>query len=329
MKIKIDYKKICIFLAVILTCCFMLNSVQARVTGKDGAVVKNNASLVDNVLNTIKDLVNKILGMATSGVFATVCALINLLAIALFAVLYVVFAWSTSSWTMVPFPDTIVFNRVMFFDPNFIAPSTGDGSLINGFGSVLKNLFTSFQTIAMAVLLIAAMITGIKMALSTIASKRAQYKEAALKWLSGFVILFCLKWIIAAIFYANEVIVSKLYDIANTDGVKIPIYFTDALPIFGSTISSLVKAFESITGFQLHVEVSGYLGIALANICKSIGGNIVASMVAFVIMRSDNYSGRFIFEKRIYVRFLRNYFAFDSCSRYNGFLHWRSIHSIF
>lgn len=254
MKIKIDYKKICIFLAVILTCCFMLNSVQARVSLKNGEVTTDNSTLVDDVIDKIVDIASYIMGMAASGVFSTISSTITVLAVAMFAVLYVVFGVTTGSYTILPMPDNIVFNRIMFFDPNFIVPS--DGSLLVGFGDILKNLFTSFQTIAMAVLLIAAMITGIKMALSTIASKKAQYKEAALKWLSGFVILFCLKWIIAAIFYANEVIVAKLYEIVSSDGLSIPVYITDAIPIYGKLISDIIKKLSDITRLDIKLECS-------------------------------------------------------------------------
>lgn len=312
MKIKINYKKIVLVLAIILVSCFVLNGVQAAVTSDSGTVVKDNTSTAGSVINTIMDVLEYIGGMSASGVFATITALINVLSIAMFMLLYMCLGIGTGDWTHMPMPDTIVFNRFAFFDPNFINPSKG--SLVKGFGNILSNLYASFYTIAIAILIIAAMITGIKMALSSVASKKAQYKEAALKWVSGFLVLICLRWIIAGIFYINETIVATLYGITKSDGLEIPIYVTDAIPIFGKLLSDLIKGLESLTGWDIKWHISGYLGIVVANLCKSIGGNIIASIIGFIIMRSDANNSWLIFEKSIYVYIVRNNISFDSGS---------------
>ncbi len=282
MKIKINYKKICLFLVILILSCFVLSNVDANVTSDNGTVTNDNTSIFGNIINGIMSVITYIGGMAASGVFATITALINVLSIAMFLVLYIALSVGTGDYTHIPMPDTIVFNRFPFFDPNFISPAKN--SLISGFGNVLKNLFASFQTVAISIFVIAAMVTGIKMAISTVAAKKAQYKESALKWITGFLILICLKWIIAGIFYINETIVAMLYKTTLTWNLQIPVYFTDIVPVFGKLLSDLIKGLESLTGLSLAARLPGYLGIVLANLCKSVGGNIIASIVGFIIM---------------------------------------------
>lgn len=320
MKIKINYKKIVLVLAIILVSCFILNGVQAAVTSNSGTVVKDNTSKAGSIINGFMDVLTYIGNMTASGVFATITALINVLSIAMFLILYTVLSMGTGDYTHIPMPDTIVFNRFAFFDPNFINPSTG--SLVKGFGNILSNLYASFYTIAMAILIIAAMITGIKMALSSVASKKAQYKEAALKWVSGFLVLICLRWIIAGIFYINETIVATLYGITKSSDITIPIYVTDAIPIFGKLLSDLIKGLESLTGWDLKWHIPGYLGIVVANLCKSIGGNIISSIISFIIMRTDVNNSWFIFKKNFYVYIAGNNISFDSSSGYINLFYW-------
>ena len=184
MKKKINYKKICLLLVVLIVSCFVLSSVEAAVTSNSGKVVDDNTSGLGSMVNTIMAVVGKIGAMAASGVFATITALINVLSISIFLALAALLASATGDYTHVPMPDTIVFNRFAFFDANFINPAKG--SLIKGFGDILSDLFASFQTVAISVFIIAAMVTGVKLALSSVAAKKAQYKEAALKWITGF-----------------------------------------------------------------------------------------------------------------------------------------------
>ncbi len=287
MKIKIDYKKIILVLAIILVSCFVLNGVQAAITvnayGNASSVDTSKGSAVDTTVTVVQKLIEMILGAAASGIFATITSLINVLFIALYLVLHVLFGLSIANGTELfyaPMPDNIVFNRFSFFDANFINPSKG--SICYAIKGILQNLFASFETIAFAIFIIAAMVAGIKMALSSIASKRAQYKEAAVKWFSGFLILLCLRWIIAGIFYINEYIVAVLYSISTE--VPIPVYVTDAIPIFGQALTSIIKVVASLWGGDGTFNVSGYMGIVLANLAKSFGGDVIASIIGFIIM---------------------------------------------
>jgi len=258
----------------------MFNLVSARVTSDAGNPVVDNRSSGGKLLDGILKVVQQRAEMAASGVFATITALINALSISLFLALYMFMGGATGTYTRLPLPDNIVFNRFAFFDPNFIYPATD--SLTDGFQSVLGDLFASFQAIAIAVFVISAMVMGLKMALSTIAAKKAQYKELAMKWITGFCILLCLKWILAGIFYSNEIIVAKLYDLTKEDDLMIEVAVYEMIPIFGKLLGAL---FEFVGVDELfEVDIPGYAGIALSNLCKATGGDIIASIVAFVLM---------------------------------------------
>jgi hypothetical protein len=93
-----------------------------------------------------------------------------------------------------PFPDLIVFNKINILDPNFINPDSG--SVLNLMQETILKFFNSFQTLGLAILFIAAMLMGIKFAMSAIASEKAKYKEGLAKWLTGIVILFLLRYIL-------------------------------------------------------------------------------------------------------------------------------------
>ncbi len=291
---KNKYKKILLLFIILVAVCFVVNNVNAAITINDNG---NESSVSDsrnnNVLEEFADtatagiqkLVEILAGAAASGVFATITALINALTLAMFIILNTFFGLTIAKGTelfMLPMPDSIVFNRFAFFDANFVNPS--NYSLTGAMETVLSNLFASFQTVAIAIFIVAAMITGLKMALSSIASKKAQYKETALKWVTGFLILICLKWILAGIFYINEYIVALLYSVASKSELSIPVYVTEAIPIFGSALTELFKGVASLWGGDGGFNVKGYFGIFLSNLTRSIGGDITASIVGFIII---------------------------------------------
>lgn len=285
MNIKNKKIKIFLFLFVFLLLGITVNSVNAAITSDENGGVGVDQGAFHNVTSSIVELAGFIGTISANSVFSTVTVLTNLLALVMFLGLQGIFSLAANDVTHMPMPDTLVFNRIAFFDPNFVDPAKG--SLAEAVGETLRDLFGSFQIIATSIFIIAAMIVGIKLALSSVASKKALYKEAALKWLTGFLILLCLKWIVAGIFYLNEVFVSRLYSIIATQGFSIPVHFIEAVPLFGRLIQDFLGWIADVTGndgWNFALDVQGFLGIALANICRGVGGDLIASLVGFVIM---------------------------------------------
>lgn len=279
---KKNYKKIIIVLLMLLVSFTAFSSVHAAITAPDGGL-KTEAGWAEDAFNFLAKVLEYIGGAALSGVGAFITPLINGLSLIMFILLETLFRVS-AGWAS-PMPDSICFNRVPLLDANFVNPH--EDSLLAMMGiEIFQDLFASFQTIAISVFMVAAMVTGLKLALSTIAVKKAQYKEAAMKWVTGLVILLCLKWILAGIFLVNEIIVSRLYHLVEeSDDLQIPIYPTEAIPIIGRLITDLVKSVASLWGGDgTPFYGEGYYGIIAANLMKSIGGDIVASIVTFVMI---------------------------------------------
>lgn len=334
MKIKINYKKIVLVLAIILVSCFALNGVQAAVTTGSGTVGTEQGTtklgkIAGTGLAAVKKLLEIIVGIPTSGIFATITVLINVLSVALFLVLNAIFDIAIADGTELfytPMPDNIVFNRFSIFDANFINPAKN--SFNYAINDIISNLYASFYTIAIAILIIAAMITGIKMALSSVASKKAQYKESALKWVSGFLVLICLRWIIAGIFYINETIVATLYGL--TKNISIPIYPTDAIPIYGQALTNLIKGVASLWGGDgTPFYADGYFGIALSNLARSFGGDIIASIIGFIIMRSDANNNWLICKESFYVFAPWSNISSDSSGGYTYVFYWEKVRNFY
>ena len=289
MNVKTKYKKILAIFAILMVSCLLFNYVSARVTiskgnvGGEATADPNAENEAPGFGDILKNIFGTMIKMVTSGIFATLTTGINGLSMAMFMIIWLVFGPVSGKASIFPFPDNIVFNRIPLFDPNFIAPSSG--SLIERFDDVLGNIFASFLTVAYAIFIIAAMVAGVKMALSSLATTKAQYKEAAMKWVSGFLILICLRWIITGIFYINEEIVADLYN--GYESLTITVHVYETLPMFGQGITNVIKLLpDNVKPLvdSIGWKVNGYMGLAIDALFKSIGGGLISSIIAFVLL---------------------------------------------
>jgi len=316
-KITKNYKKIIILLLVLVCSFSVLNTVNAAITNvTDEEVCKEqcvewdedeectkteeicvnemtgstttSATFADTTMTVITKALEYIGNFAGGGTFfalgTTMVALAGLMLIALNAL----FSVGTGNWVSA-MPDSLVFNKVPFLDANFVNPHANSFWNVlkvgNANANVVANLFESIRAVAITIMIIAAMITGLKLALSTIAAKKAQYKEAVMKWVAGFAILVCLKWLIAGIFYINELLVANFAATANGSSFGIPIYLTEAIPFVGKLLTDVTKWISSLWGGDgTLIYAPGFWGIVLSNALRGIGGDIVSAVVTFVIV---------------------------------------------
>lgn len=212
--------------------------------------------------------------------FAGLATLLSLLAQVLFLLLDLVFGVGLSGTAAYPFPDKVIFNQIAILDPNFTAPNSE--SITYAIKDIINSTFLSLQSIAISVFAIAAMIMGIKLALTTIASEKAKYKQAISKWLIGVIILFMLKYIIAGIFYLNEEIVKAVS--AGAAQIKFEVNVFETIPIFGQSLGTLITEALDALDVKSSVDHYGYLGLVLKSIFEGQGGDIFSSIIAFIIM---------------------------------------------
>lgn len=282
-KARINKAKIYSIFSIILISLMLISTfggnVYAELNPNDTGT-EEAASAFNRIVSGLGNLVSSGLGL--------IATLINQFAVMIFFSLSAIFSGTTGS--IFPSPDNIVFNRIAIFDVNFFNPNANSiyaTASKAATGNVILKLYNSFQSIAVSIFILAAVIVGIKLALSTLASEKAACKKAMLNWLVGIIVLFLMRLIIAAIFELNELLVWKISLIA--DNVEFECHILDVIPFVGNAISNLVNALAAIVTGDVNasldtVKVNGYTGLITKFMLKGNGGDVVSSIVTFVII---------------------------------------------
>lgn len=104
----------------------------------------------------------------------------------------------SSSFQWFSIHDT-VFGKISLFDINFFNVKSSASSTSN-VNEIIKqqvaSWFYAMRTLAIIASLIVLIYAGIKMAVSTLAEDQAKYKEMLLHWVSSFIILFILPYVL-------------------------------------------------------------------------------------------------------------------------------------
>lgn len=230
---------------------------------------------------TGSDLVSTIISMAL-GPVGSALSMVVLLVVGLLAlILASVFGPVMGTWGF-PGIDTIVFNQVALFDPNFLDPPGGGLVSLSGIGAIqmlIKKIYSTGYVIAGSIFVIGAMIIGIKLAVTSIAAEKAYYKELVGQWLKSLVLLFSVHIIVYGVFYINEQIVQEIYNEIKPDKI-----------VFKTPVSSLgfagkmVAAFSSFFSFlgapeEPMIEGHGLFGLVTQLIIKAvIGGDLISAI---------------------------------------------------
>ncbi len=120
---------------------------------------------------------------------------------------------------MFPWADRVIFNSVALLDVNFINPADHslfyDGNAYTKIGTSVRSVYFSGMSIGLGFFGIIVAVMAIKLAISSIASEKAKYKEAIVHWLTALVLLFAMHYILSFIFYLNEQLVEVASQIVN------------------------------------------------------------------------------------------------------------------
>lgn len=121
---------------------------------------------------------------------------------------------------MFPWADRVVFNSVPLLDINFINPADHSlfwsGTGYTSIGSAVRNVYFTGMSIGLGFFGIIVAVMAIRLAISSIASEKAKYKEAIVNWLTALILLFALHYILSFVFYINEQLVEVASNIVNT-----------------------------------------------------------------------------------------------------------------
>lgn len=124
-----------------------------------------------------------------------------------------------------PWVDKVIFNTMPILDINFINPSVGSFFMKAGnngsgeftaLGKIIRNIYFTVLSISLAFITLLASITGIKLAISSMASQKAKYKEMLIKFAKCLVLIFGLHYLLAFLFFANEKLVESASEIMNS-----------------------------------------------------------------------------------------------------------------
>lgn len=125
-----------------------------------------------------------------------------------------------------PWADKIIFNTIPILDVNFINPASGSlfedtSGNITKLGTMVRNAYFTILSIALGFLGIIIGIIAIRLAITSIASEKAKYKEAIVTWLKCLVLLFGMHYLLAFVFELNETMVElasmMLNDVLTSD----------------------------------------------------------------------------------------------------------------
>lgn len=286
---KIIFTVLLLLVAISILSSFGDNSVFARLTHEEDIADQPAwAEFLESVLGSMLNLGSGVLGSVFTGLILVIVVLI-------FLVLHTIFRGlgMTNGFASFPFPDSIIFNKLAFFDPNFINPTqVFDGkapvAILQG---VISSMYYTFFILALTVFVIAAMIIGIKLAISSIASEKAQYKQALNNWVFGIVLLFTVHILMAGIFALNEAIVEVASDLAGEITFKISLL--KAIPFVGNTISNLVGGVTDILGslgvnvdwdVKVDFPMKGFSGLLLMYAVYTLAGDLVSTLVLCIVL---------------------------------------------
>lgn len=205
--------------------------------------------------------------------------------------------------------ENIVFNRVPILDINFFNFETAlttkrnegnifrPGTLIgnagkgievveaqidkNGIIYILKTAiamwYYTFRVMAIAVMLVVLIYLGIRMAFSTVAEGKAVYKEMVVGWVTGFILLFVMHYIIYAAIIVNEGLVKIIASTqVNLGGDEISLYETvrskayeiKASTGWSGTIMYMVLVYYSVRFLLIYLK--RYFTVALLAILSPL-----------------------------------------------------------
>lgn len=164
----------------------------------------------------------------------------------------------TEGWTFgAVTPAHILFNKINLTDINIFEMNPNDGRAIKTIRRNIRKWYYAMFVLAAILLLCILVYIGIRMAISTVAEKKAVYKKWLINWFASLILLFMLHFIIRGTIYLNGQLV-KIFEKADVSEMS-----------------------YSIANF---VTVTGKLIIKTMNPVATIGWSALCVYICFVIL---------------------------------------------
>lgn len=271
--------------------------------------------MMDQIKYGFTELVIRVLDVGMGVLGKPIAALVNLVNVLIFGVIYTLTVLSGVSNGLTPvFPDQIVFNGISMFDPNFINPTSDQTAVVNIMSSTVRKIYYSFFSLSGTVFVLAAAVVGIKLAFSTLASQKAQYKEAIKHWVTGIAMLFLMHIILAGMFALNEQICESAsiyadkikinFDLIGAIGAAADLVLPGA-SIAGEGIKAVIGFASTITNGAVpanagEIAIPGFTGIILKFVIEGVlKGDLIYS-IGLAVMLGQTFTLIIRYFKRLF-----------------------------
>ncbi len=143
--------------------------------------------------------------------------------------------------------EDLFFNRIPLLDANFFSETAGgkkinEGSTIDIIRKVVKLWYISFRNVAIVVIAIVIIFAGVKIAISTVAQDKANYKNMLVNWVKALVIVLLMHIFMYVIQYFNARMLEILQDsLANKYGAEVDPDTHQPIGNTGQVYNTIVK----------------------------------------------------------------------------------------
>lgn len=161
-------------------------------------------------------------------------------------------------------PAHILFNKINLTDINIFEMNPSGGKAIKTIRSNIRKWYYAMFTLAAIILLCILVYIGIRMAISTVAEKKAVYKNWLMNWFVSLILLFMLHFIIRGTIYLNGQLV-KIFEKAEV-----------------SEMSYSIANFVTVTGKLIIKTMNPFATVGWAALCVYIC--LVILTIMFLIM---------------------------------------------
>lgn len=258
---KNKFRKILLISFIFFLCfSFFTNTIFAEINQnytQDGLKFEEGDSIIEKIMGFLTSLLLQLLAFAIYGLTWVVEKLVAL-----------VVGMLTHSSNIFPWADLSIFNGMAILDINFLNPAKGSMFMdINGdftaIGTSIRNIYFTGLSIALGFLGIIVAIMAIRLAVSSIASEKAKYKEAIVHWITALVLIFGMHYILSFVFYLNEQLVEVasglVQDILKDNSSKLSFLERDGAGI--DTTSSVTLLGEYFKNESMDFGESNKFGV--------------------------------------------------------------------
>lgn len=189
---------------------------------KDITIIEKRASI--DIIDSIKHIANYILGILVSGIRMAIVGYAEAFERFINDTLLKIEGTEKSENQAEYSIEDLLYNRIPALDVNIFSNSPGgkklnENSVLATIRKLVAGWYYSIRNIVAVILFIILLYTGLQIAISTSAEKKANYSERLINWLKCMVLLFIIHYLIIFILNANNIIVTLFAKTASKANV--------------------------------------------------------------------------------------------------------------